>query len=39
MHKIDWCEGGLQSTDIETNYVSESDLNPRMKDIMVRLDN
>ena len=39
MHKIDWCEGGLQLADIVTNNVGENDLNPRMKYIMVRLDN
>ena len=39
MHKIDWCEGGLQLADIGTKNVSESDLTPRMKYIMVRLEN
>ena len=39
MHKIDWCEGGLQLADIGTNNVSEPDLTPRMKYIMVRLEN
>ena len=39
MHKIDWCEGGLQLVDIGTNNVSEPDLTPRMKYIMVRLEN
>ena len=39
MHKIDWCEGGLQLVDIGTKNVSEPDLTPRMKYIMVRLDN
>ena len=39
MHKIDWCEGGLQLEDIVTKNVSESDLTPRMKYIMVRLEN
>ena len=39
MHKIDWCEGGLQLSDIGTNNVSEPDQTPRMKYIMVRLDN
>ena len=38
MHKIDWCEGGLQLADIGTKNVSEPDLTPRMKYIMVRLD-
>ena len=37
IHKIDWCEGGLQLEDIGTNNVSEPDLTPRMKYIMVRL--
>ena len=31
MHKIDWCEGGLQLADIITENVSEPDLTPRMK--------
>ena len=39
MHKIDWCEGGLQLTEIVTKNVSEPDLTPRMKYIMVRLEN
>ena len=39
MHKIDWCEGGLQLADIGTKIVSETDLTPRMKYIMVRLEN
>ena len=39
MHKIDWCEGGLQLADIGTRNVSEPDLTPRMKYIMVRLEN
>ena len=39
MKKIDWCEGGLQLADIGTKSVSEPDLTPRMKYIMVRLDN
>ena len=38
MHKIDWCEGGLQLADIGTNNVNEPDLTPRMKYIMVRLE-
>ena len=37
IHKIYWCEGGLQLADIATKNVSESDLIPRMKYIMVRL--
>ena len=39
MHKIEWCEVGLQLADIVTKYVDENDLNPRSKFIMVRLDN
>ena len=39
MQKIDWCEGGLQLEDIGTKNVSEPDLTPRMKYIMVRLEN
>ena len=38
MHKIDWCEGGLQLADIGTKNLSETDLTPRMKYIMVRLE-
>ena len=39
MHKIYWCEGGLQLADIGTKNVSESDLTPTMKYIIVRLEN
>ena len=39
MHKIDWCEGGLELSYIATKNVVENYLNPRMKYIMVRLDN
>ena len=39
MQKIDWCEGSLQLEDIGTKNVSEPDLTPRMKYIMVRLEN
>ena len=39
MQKIDWCEGGMQLADIFTKNVSEPDLTPRMKYIMVRLEN
>ena len=39
IHKIDWCEGGLQLADIGTKNVSEPDLTARMKYIMVRLEN
>ena len=38
MHKIDWCEGGLQLSYIGTNNVSEPDLTPRIKYIIVRLE-
>ena len=39
MRKIDWCEGGLQLADITTKNFDEHNLTPRMKYIMVRLDN
>ena len=39
MHKIDWCEVGLQFADISTKNFGENDLNTRMKYITVRLDN
>ena len=39
MHKIYLCEVGMQLADIGTNNVSEPDLTPRMKYIMVRLEN
>ena len=39
MHKIDWCEGGLKLSYIATKNVGHNYLNPRMKYIMVRLDN
>ena len=39
MHKIDWCEVGLQLADIGTKNVSEPDPTPRMKYIMVILEN
>ena len=39
MHKIDWCEGGMQLSAIATKNVSEPDLTPRMKYIMVRREN
>ena len=39
MHKIDWCEGGLQLADIGTKNVSEPDLTTRMKYIIVILEN
>ena len=37
IHKIDWCEGGLQLADIGIKNVGEPYLTPRMKYIMVRL--
>ena len=39
MQKIKWCEEGLQLADISTKNVSEPDLTPSMKYIMVRLEN
>ena len=39
MKNIDWCEVGLQLVDNSTKNVGEHDLPPRMKYIMVRLDN
>ena len=30
LHKIDWCEGGLQWSYIGTKNVNEPDLTPRM---------
>ena len=39
MHKIGWCEGGLQLADIATKNVGEHDLTLRMKYIIVWLDN
>ena len=39
MHKINWCEGVLQLADIGTKNLSETELTPRMKYIMVRLEN
>ena len=39
MHKIDWCGVVLQLADIGTKNVSEPDRTPRMKYIMVRLEN
>ena len=38
-HNIDWCEGGLQLTGIATKNVVKNELNPRMKYIMVSLEN
>ena len=39
MHKIDWCEGGLHLADIGNRNLCEPYLTPRMKYIMVRLEN
>ena len=39
MHKIDWCEGGLQLADITNNNVGEHDVTPIMEYIMVSIDN
>ena len=39
MHKIDWCEGNLKLEDIAIKNVGDNDLTPRMKYIMVRVDN
>ena len=39
MHKIDWCEGGIQLEDIATKNVVEKYLNRRMKYIMVNIEN
>ena len=39
MHKIDSSEGGLKLADIGTKNISEPDLTPRMKYIMLRLEN
>ena len=39
IHKIDWCEGGMQLADIATNNVGEHGLTQSMKYIMVRLEN
>ena len=39
MHRIYWCEGGLKLADVATKNVGEHYLTPRMKYILVRLDN
>ena len=39
MQKIYWCEGDLKLADIVTKNVSEPDITPRMKYIMLRLEN
>ena len=38
IRKIDWCEGGLQLTEIATKNVGENYLNIRMKYIVVRIE-
>ena len=38
MQKIDRCEGGLKLAEIGTKNISEPDLTPRMKYIMVILE-
>ena len=37
--KLDFCEVGMQLEDISTNNVGEPDLTPRMKYIMLTLEN
>ena len=39
MHKIDLCAGGLKMAYIATYNVGDNYLNPRMKYIMVTIDN
>ena len=39
IHKIDWCEGDMKLADITTNNVCDNEFNPKIKCIMVRLDN
>ena len=39
MHEIDWCEGGLQLSDIATKNVGEKNVNGRIEYIMLRLGN
>ena len=39
MHKIDWCEGGLQLADIATKNVIEPYITPIIKYIMAILEN
>ena len=38
IHYIEWCEGGLQLTDIATKKFGENYLTPRMKYIIERLE-
>ena len=37
--KIEWCEGGLKLADIGTGNFGDNDLYPRIKYIVVRLEN
>ena len=39
MHKIEWCAGDLKLADIATKNAGGDYLNPRIKYIMVRLEN
>ena len=39
INNIDWCKRGIQLAYIATKNAGENDLNPRIKYIMVRLDN
>ena len=39
MQNIDWCEGDLKLEDIGTKNFGDPDLTPRIKYIMVRLEN
>ena len=39
MHKIYWCEEGMQMADISTNNFGKHYLPPRMRYFMVKLDN
>ena len=39
MHKIYWCEGGLELSDIVTRNSRENYLYPRIKYIMLMIDN
>ena len=39
IHKIEWFEGGLHLADIVTKNVGEPNLTPRMKYIMVGIEN
>ena len=38
-NNIDWCEGGMQLSDIATKNVGNNDLNNTMKYIIIRLEN